>query len=215
MLTILNTKPSILNPLIGAIRQGAKENDRKRFRSNLERLGTLFAYEISKTLAYERISISTPLGEASELQLVEQPVLGTIIRAGIPLYQGMLDIFDKAESAFFAVYRKTHKSHDFQIEMQYLSIPNLNQKTLILSDAVIGTGKSMVHAYKAVKERWNLKTIYIVAAIASEEGLEHIKAFIPNADIWIGALDKELTSKSLVVPGLGDAGDLAYGCKIE
>lgn len=215
MLTILNKNSSIINQLIAELRQGEVQNKRLDFRFNLERLGELFAYEISKILNYKKVCIETPFGEADELQLQEQPVLGTIIRAGLPLHQGMLRLFDQAESAFFAVYRKTHKNHEFQVEMKYLSAPQLNNKVLIVSDAVIGSGKSMVLTCQEIKRQWNIKTLHIVAAIASEEGLAHVRAFIPDAHVWIGALDKELTSKSYIVPGLGDAGDIAFGKKSD
>ena len=213
MIHILTNTHSIVNHFLNELRSIDIQQDSMRFRKNMERVGEIFAYEISKTLSYEPKSIVTPLGETTINLLTQQPVLATIIRAGLPLHQGLLNIFDHADSAFIATYRKTKKSGEFEINYEYQTTPDLNGRTVILSDAMLATGRSMVLVAKELLAQYKIKNLHIVSAIASEEGLEHVKAFLPNATFWIGAVDAELTSKAYIVPGLGDAGDLAYGQK--
>jgi len=184
-----------------------------RFRRNLERLGEVFAYEISKTLTYEPTEIETPLGIAETALLTEQPVLATILRAGIPMHQGMLNVFDQADSAFIGAYRKTKKSGAFEIRKEYVSTINLDNRTLILIDPMLATGKTVVLTCKELLDDYDIQSLIIVSAIASEEGIMHVQAFLPQAQLWVGNVDSELTSKAYIVPGLGDAGDLAYGVK--
>lgn len=215
MVHILTNTNSIANHFIAELRNVEVQSDRMRFRRNLERIGEVFAYEISKTFAYEEAVISTPLGEAQTALLAEQPVLATIIRAGLPLHQGLLNVFDQADCAFIAAYRKTKKSGEFEIYKEYQTSPDLNKRIVIISDPMLATGRSMVLVCKELLAQYKIKELHIVAAIASEEGLEHTKAYLPNAKIWVGAVDDELTSKAYIVPGLGDAGDLAYGSKNE
>jgi len=215
MVHILTDTNSIANHFIAELRNIEVQSDRMRFRRNLERIGEIFAYEISKIFTYEAAEIATPLGEAQTQLLTEHPVLATIIRAGLPLHQGLLNVFDQADCAFVAAYRKTKKSGEFEIYKEYQTSPNLSGRTVIISDPMLATGKSMVLVCKDLLAQYKIKNLHIVAAIASEEGLEHVKAFLPNASLWIGAVDDELTSKSYIVPGLGDAGDLAYGSKNE
>ena len=191
------------------------QQDRMRFRRNLERLGELMAYEISKTLTYKPINVTTIFGEATHQVLVEQPVLGTLIRAGLPFHEGMLHVFDRADSAFFSAYRHTKKSGEMEVYKTYSNTPNLDGRTLIICDPVLATGKSLVLCCKDLLADYNLKELHIAIGIASEEGIQHVRAFLPQAQLWVGAVDDELTSKSYVVPGLGDAGDLAYGAKGE
>ena len=215
MVHILTDTNSIANHFIAELRNVEVQNDRMRFRRNLERIGEIFGYEISKHLSYDDATIETPLGEAQTQLLSEQPVLATIIRAGLPLHQGLLNVFDGAGNAFIAAYRKTKKSGEFEIYKEYQSSPDLNGRTVIISDPMLATGRSMVLVCRDLLSAYKIKHLHIVSAIASEEGVEHVKAFLPNASLWMGAVDDELTSKAYIVPGLGDAGDLAYGSKTE
>ncbi|PRD44129.1 uracil phosphoribosyltransferase [Sphingobacterium haloxyli] len=213
MVTILTKENSIANHYLVELRDINVQQDRMRFRNNLERLGEIIAYEISKTLDYEPVKVQTPLGEASHQVLQEQPVLATIIRAGLPFHQGMLNVFDRADSAFFAAYRHTKKSGEMQVYKKYLNTPNLDGRILIIADPMLATGRSLVLCCKDLLAEYEIKELHIAVVIASEEGLQHVRAFIPEAHIWVGDVDNEMTSKSYIVPGLGDAGDLAYGNK--
>lgn len=196
------------------IRDKNIQKDSLRFRTNMERLGEFFALEISKTLDYQQMETQTPLGIAKTVQLVEQPVLATITRAGIPMHKGMLNIFDRSESAFFAAYRRVHKSGQLEIAVEYVSTPDLTDRVVIMADPMLATGMSMVVCCKEMMSRYKIKELHIASAIASSEGLRHVRANLPKAKLWMGAIDEEMTSKSYIVPGLGDAGDLAYGPKI-
>lgn len=215
MVHILTDTNSIANHFIAELRNTEVQTDRMRFRRNLERIGEVFAYEISKTLMYEQADITTPLGEAETYLLAEQPVLATIIRAGLPLHQGLLNVFDQADCAFIAAYRKTKKSGEFEIYKEYQTSPSLDNRIVIISDTMLATGRSMVLVCKDLLAQYKIKSLHIVSAIASDEGVEHVKAYLPTANVWVGAVDDELTSKAYIVPGLGDAGDLAYGSKNE
>jgi uracil phosphoribosyltransferase len=211
----LSDKNSIIHQFIGELRDVEIQKDSMRFRRNLERIGEIFAYEISKTLPYIEKEITTPLGIANMPQLEDQPVIATILRAGLPVHQGLLNYFDRAENAFVSAYRKHHKDNSFEIKIEYLSSPDLNDKTLILCDPMLATGQSMFLAYKALLKMGTPKHIHIIGVIASAEGVNYVKANFPeNTTIWLGAVDDELTAKSYIVPGLGDAGDLAYGKKV-
>jgi uracil phosphoribosyltransferase len=205
---------SIANTFIAELRDENIQKDSMRFRKNMERLGEFFAYEISKSLAYTIQEIVTPLGVSSCEVLTQQPVLATILRAGLPLQQGLLNIFDKAECCFISAYRKVKKSGDFVIQMDYISTPDLEGKVLIMADPMLATGQSMVMCCKELINRYKIAELHIVAAIASTEGVAHVRANLPKAKLWLGAIDEEMTSKSYIVPGLGDAGDLAYGEKV-
>lgn len=213
MIHILTRQNSIANHFIAELRNIEVQQDRMRFRRNLERLGELFAYEISKTLPYEPTEIETPLGVAETALLREQPVLATILRAGIPMHQGMLNLFDQADCAFVGAYRKTKKSGAFEIRKEYVSSVGLDNRTVILVDPMLATGRTAVLTCKDLLDEFAIKSLIIVSAIASQEGIAHVRAFLPQADLWVGDLDSELTSKAFIVPGLGDAGDLAYGAK--
>jgi len=213
MLNILTQQNSAANHFLAELRNRDLQQDRMRFRRNLERLGEVFAYEISKTLTYEPTEIETPLGIAETALLTEQPVLATILRAGIPMHQGMLNVFDQADSAFIGAYRKTKKSGAFEIRKEYVSTINLDNRTLILIDPMLATGKTVVLTCKELLDDYDIQLLIIVSAIASEEGIMHVQAFLPQAQLWVGNVDSELTSKAYIVPGLGDAGDLAYGVK--
>ncbi|MBK1438630.1 uracil phosphoribosyltransferase [Parapedobacter sp. ISTM3] len=213
MVHVLTQQNSIVNHILAELRDIAVQQDRMRFRRNLERLGEIFAYEISKTLAYEPVEIETPLGIAETALLPEQPVLAAILRAGIPMHQGMLHVFDQADCAFIGAYRKTKKSGAFEIRKEYVSSVNLDNRILILIDPMLATGRTAVLTCKELLDDYTVKSLIIVSAIASEEGIAHVKAYLPQAQLWVGDIDSELTSKAYIVPGLGDAGDLAYGVK--
>lgn len=214
MVHILSTKNSIVNHFIGELRDVNIQQDRMRFRRNLERIGEVAALEISKTMLYVETEITTPLGIASVPQITEQPVLATILRAGLPLHQGLLNYFDSADNAFISAYRRHHKDGSFDIHLEYVSSPKLENRIIILSDPMLATGQSLVQTFKALITHGKPKYLHIVAAIASTQGLQHVQAHLPeNASIWVGAVDEELTAQAYIVPGLGDAGDLAYGRK--
>jgi len=209
----LSTQPSIANRYIAEIRGVDTQQDRMRFRRNLERIGEILAYELSKTLEYTPLKVSTPLGQAT-VEVPEQPiVLATILRAGLPMHQGMLNVFDHAENAFVSAYRKHHKDGSFDVHVEYISSPDLEGKTLIVCDPMLATGASMSLAIGSLLEYGSPAQIHIVTGIAATAGVEHIDRVLPDAQLWVGAVDDELTAKSYIVPGLGDAGDLSYGEK--
>ncbi|NOZ46937.1 MAG: uracil phosphoribosyltransferase [Chlorobi bacterium] len=214
-LNVLGVENSLINQYISEIRDKEIQKDSLRFRRNLERIGEIFAYEISKTLQYDEKSIQTPLGIANVPVLAKQPVIATIMRAGLPLHQGLLNYFDKAQNAFISAYRKYEKDGTFHIQFEHISAPDINDKIIILSDPMLATGASMVLSYLAMLEKGKPKHAHIISIIASREGIDYIqkKTNNKNVTIWVGAIDDELTVKSYIVPGLGDAGDLAYGEK--
>ena len=215
MANILGNYNSLISVFIAELRDIEIQKDSMRFRRNLERLGEIFAYEISKTLEYVENEVVTPLGIAPCKVLKTQPVIATILRAGLPVHQGLLNYFDKSENAFISAYRKHHKDTSFEIKIEYLSSPSLDDKVLIICDPMLATGQSMLLAYKALLKMGKPKHVHIIGLIASLEGLNYIKSHFPdNTTFWLGAVDDELTVKSYIVPGLGDAGDLAYGKKI-
>jgi len=214
MIFDLSKTSSVANTYVSELRDEMIQKDSMRFRRNLERLGEFFAYEISKTLEYSKIETQTPLGVATSLALSQQPVLATILRAGLPFHQGILNVFDKAESAFIAAYRTNHKSGRFEIKLAYISAPALSNKVVIMVDPMLATGHSMVKCCKELIATYDIKALHIVAAIASAEGVRHVRANLPKAQLWLGAIDEEMTSKAYIVPGLGDAGDLAFGTKL-
>ncbi len=214
-LNILGNQNSLFNQFISEIRSSDVQVDSLRFRRNLERIGEIFAYEISKTLPYETREIVTPLGIANIPTMVEYPVLATILRAGLPMHQGMLNYFDRSENAFITAFRKYEKDGTFEIEVDYLSSPTIDDKTLILADPMLATGQSMVLAYEEMLTKGDPRHTHLVSIIASRQGLDYLQSHVSptNTTIWIGAVDEELTAHSYIVPGLGDAGDLAYGIK--
>ncbi|NNE29485.1 MAG: uracil phosphoribosyltransferase [Saprospiraceae bacterium] len=210
---VLNKTNSIANHFIAEIRDVAIQKDRIRFRRNLERIGEVMAYEISKNLSYKAKDIETPLGHANENLIEDRIVLATILRAGIPFHAGFLNVFDFADNAFVSAYRRHHRDGSFEIHTDYHSCPSLDGSVLVLADPMLATGSSMEVALNSLLENGKPKEIHIATAIASTLGLGHIQRLFPEAHCWIGALDEELTGKSYIVPGLGDAGDLAYGSK--
>ncbi|MBK5284220.1 MAG: uracil phosphoribosyltransferase [Bacteroidia bacterium] len=214
MLNILGNQNSILNQFIAELRDEEIQKDRMRFRRNLERIGEIFAYEISKQLSYTSKEVTTPLGIATVPVLSEQPIIGTILRAGLPLHQGFLNFFDSADNAFISAYRKHHKDGSFDIKLEYVSAPRLDNRILILSDPMLATGSSIVMTYRALLEHGTPKQTHIVAALASTQGVNYVKSHLSSeVTLWIGAVDEELTAQAYIVPGLGDAGDLSFGNK--
>ena len=183
------------------------------FRQNLYRFGQIMAYEISKSLRYEAVDITTQLGVAKCHRLADSIVLATILRAGLPMHDGMLSLFENAENAFISAFRHHHKDGTFEINLEYISTPDLEDKVLIICDPMLATGSSIVRALEALMENGTPKEIHIAAILASSAGLEYVSIEFPDAKIWIGEEDEELTARSFIVPGLGDAGDLAYGKK--
>ncbi|MCX6250058.1 MAG: uracil phosphoribosyltransferase [Bacteroidetes bacterium] len=216
MVYILNNSDSVLNQFMSEIRDVEVQGDPLRFRYNMVRIGEIFAYEISKKLPYETKEVSTTLGIANVPVLVQYPVLATILRAGLPFHQGFLNFFDKSENAFISAYRKTHKDRSFSMNIGYASMPEVEGKIIILCDVMIATGSSMVMAYKELIAKGKPLHTHIVSIVASMEGLHNLKKYLPNDEttIWLGGVDDELTAQAFIVPGLGDAGDLAYGKKI-
>jgi uracil phosphoribosyltransferase len=214
MVNILSEANSIIHHFVAELRDVTIQSDRMRFRRNLERLGEIAAYEISKTMNYETTEVTTPLGIATVPLIASQPVLATILRAGLPLHQGLLNYFDQADNAFISAYRRHHKDGSFDIHLEYVSSPSIAGRIVILSDPMLATGQSMVETYKAMLELGQPAHTHIVAAIASKQGLEYVKAHLSDdLTIWVAAVDEELTAQSYIVPGLGDAGDLAFGEK--
>ena len=217
MLHILNHENTLLNKFIAEIRDKQIQKDSMRFRRNLERIGEVTAYEISKKLNYTTHIVETPLGEAEVNMVSDKIVVATILRAGLPFHQGFLNYFDDAQNAFVSAYRKSHKDNSFEVKVEYISCGNLEGKTLILVDPMLATGSSLVLAYEALCERGGQPAhTHIAAVIASEQGVDYAMKHLPQSSttIWCAAVDAELTSHSYIVPGIGDAGDLAYGEKL-
>ncbi len=215
MVHILSEKNSIINQYIYELRHKEIQQDRLRFRMNVERLGELMAYEISKTLKYAPKHVETPLGEAVVSYPVDQVVVGSVLRAGIPFHQGILRIFDHAGNAFFSAYRKHHKDGSFEIKMGYATCPELEHKVLILADPMLATGASAAKVLNTLNNESEPQKIHLATIISSRYGIDFIHREFPDVEIWTGVVDEELTAKSYIVPGLGDAGDLLYGPKIQ
>ncbi|MES2808423.1 MAG: uracil phosphoribosyltransferase [Bacteroidota bacterium] len=214
MLFVLNQINTIANTFLAEMRDINVQQDKQRFRQNQEKLGSILAYEISKTLKYTASEIQTPLGTCTLNLPDEQPVLATILRAGLPFHQGFVNFFDQADSAFITACRKVKRSGDFTIRIDHISTPNLDGRTLILCDTMLATGQSVVDVCKELMATYKITDLHIAAVIASTEGIQHVEANLPKAKIWACAVDEEMTSKSYIVPGLGDAGDLAFGEKV-
>jgi uracil phosphoribosyltransferase len=215
MVVNLSEKYSLLSDWIAELRDVEMQNDRMRFRKNLERIGQVAAMEISAHLEFAEKEIQTPLGSIVSKVLKEQPVLATILRAGLPLHQGLLDYFDKADNAFISAYRKHKRDGSFEISLDYVSCPELEGRVVIISDPMLATGSSLVKTIQFLREEGRPKEIHIVAVIACTVGIEYVKRAEPQCKIWCGAIDDELTAKGYIVPGLGDAGDLAFGTKVQ
>lgn len=206
---------SILGNFIAELRDIEIQHDSMRFRRNLERISEIMGYELSKHLHYVRKEVQTPLGIAEVKVIEDMPVLATILRAGLGMHQGLLNYFDRADSAFVSAYRKHSTAEDFEIYVEYMAAPTIDNKILIISDPMLATGSSMAMVYKALLKQGNPKRLIVVSAIAAPEALDFLKKNLPQTtEYYIGAIDKELTAQSYIVPGLGDAGDLAYGVKL-
>ena len=217
MIVNLGETSSIFNQYIAEIRDVSVQQDNMRFRFNLSRIGEITAYEISKTLVYESTDVLTSLGTANVPVLKEYPLIIPILRAGLPIHDGVLRVFDKSPSAFIAAYRKAEKNEKFSIQIEYVSCPDITDKTIIICDPMLATGASIVAAYKALLMYGTPAYTHIVSAIASTEGIAYIRRQLPmrKVTIWTGAVDEELTAQAYIVPGLGDAGDLAFGSKTD
>ena len=215
MMHILSNEVSLVNSWINELRNVEVQTDRMKFRRNMERIGEIAAFEISKKLDYKEMEITTPLDKIKVKEIAVQPVITTILRAGVPLFQGVLNYFDKADCGFVAAYRKHDMNDYFSIKQDYLTCPNIEGRLLIVADPMLATGASLIEALKDLLTHGKPSQIHIVAAIASRQGAEAIRTAYPEAQIWIGAIDEELTSKGYITPGLGDAGDLSFGEKLQ
>ena len=215
MVRNLGNTDSIMNQFIAEIRDSVIQSDSMRFRYNLERISEIFAYEISKTLVYEKKEVITQLGSAEVPVLKEYPIVIPVLRAGLPMHKGFLNFFDKSSSAFISAYRKVEKNEKFVVDVEYVSAPDLSNKIVILADPMLATGSSVVAVYKELITLGKPEHFHIVSIIASIEGVDLIKKSLPatGVTLWIGAIDDELTAKAYIVPGLGDAGDLEFGIK--
>lgn len=212
---VFANQPSLANQFIAELRDVTVQRDRMRFRRNLERLGELMAYEISKTLTYVNRTVQTPLGHAPTQRLVQQPVLATILRAGLPLHQGFLNYFDGADNTFAGAYRGFQTGEEgFEIAMDYISSPDISGRTLILTDPMLATGRSLEKVYHALLRYGIPAQTHIAAVLASPEGLQFVQERLPQCHLWLGAIDDHLNEHAYIVPGLGDAGDLAFGEKV-
>lgn len=216
MVNNIGTKNSVVNHFIHELRDSSIQQDSMRFRRNMERIGEIFAYEISKTLSYETKEVITSLGTTEIAVMKDIPVLATILRAGLPLHQGLLNYLDKADNAFVSAYREHRKDDEFSIQVEYVSSPDLENRTLILTDPMLATGQSMVASYKALLSHGKPAHTHFVSVVASVQGVEYLKRMLPKTGttIWVAAVDDELTAQGYIVPGLGDAGDLAFGVKV-
>ncbi len=215
MITVLNKNNSLFNTYLSETRDEHIQKDSFRFRRNMERMGSIVAYEISKQMEYAVRQISTPFGIAEEHIIAQPPVIISVLRAGVPVHQGILNFFDSASGGFISMHRDHDKEGNFQISVEYISCPSVEGKEVILCDAMIASGSSMSLAYQSVLSKGNPQHVHLVSLIASKEGLDSLRKKLPSkgVSVWLGALDDELTVKSYIVPGLGDAGDLAFGAK--
>lgn len=215
MLHVLSHQFSLVNSWINDLRNVEVQKDRMKFRRNMERIGEIAAFEISKTLAQKNIEITTPLDKITSPEIAVQPVITTILRAGVPLFQGLLNYFDRADCGFVAAYRKHDANDYFSIKQDYLTCPDLNGRPLIVADPMLATGASLIEAIKDLLTNGKPTEMHIVAAIASQQGVETIQNAYPRAKLWVGVIDEKLTEKGYITPGLGDAGDLSYGEKLQ
>ena len=215
MLINLSEQHSLISNWVSELRDVDVQNDRMRFRRNLERIAEVIGYEISKKMEWEETEITTPLGTATSKVLKEQPVLATILRAGLAMHNGLLNFFDKADNAFISAYRKHNPDGTFDISLEYMSCPDIEDRVVIISDPMIATGSSLVKSIQYLKDEGNIKELHIVCAIACTVGIEYVLRAQPKATIWCGDIDDEITAKGYIVPGLGDAGDLAFGAKMQ
>ncbi|WP_375435321.1 uracil phosphoribosyltransferase [uncultured Hymenobacter sp.] len=210
---VVCAEPSIANHFLAELRDVEVQRDSLRFRRNLQRLGEIMAYRISSQLSYTDQTVKTPLGQCSSKQLHDFPVLATVLRAGLPFHQGFLNYFDQSPSAFVAAYR-IEGTAQVQVQVDYLSAPRLDERVLILADPMLASGKSLVQTYRAMLRFGTPRQVHIAAVIASPEGVAYVTREIPEATLWVAAIDEKLNAQAYIVPGLGDAGDLSYGSKL-
>lgn len=210
-LYVLSERPSLFSQILAELRNQKLQKDRHRFRWNLKRAGFLLAYEISRTLPYMQAEVTTPLAQAQVEVLAEPPVLVSILRAGNPFLEGAMEAFDFADVGFVAAYRTELTNREVQVQVDYMAVPPLEGRHLILMDPMLATGRSVLLSYEALLMRGRPKALYIMALIASDYGIKAVQKHLPHAHLYVGAVDKELTARAYIVPGLGDAGDLAYG----
>ena len=211
----LSLEHSLVSNWVSELRNVAIQQDRMRFRRNLERIAEVIGYEISKGLEAEEKEITTPIGRANCKVFKDQPVLATILRAGLAMHNGLLNYFDRADNAFLSAYRKHHADGSFEIAMEYMSCPPIEGRVVIVSDPMLATGASLIKAIQHIRNVGNIKELHVVCAIAATNGVEALQKAEPLAHIWCGAIDGDLSAKGYIIPGLGDAGDLAYGAKIQ
>lgn len=211
----LSENNSLLQQYVSELRDVELQKDRMRFRKNIERIGQIMAYEISKTLAWKKVDVVTPLGVHQSTRLAEQPVLATILRAGLSMHHGLLNFFDEADCAFISAYRKHHDEHDFEIVVEYLASPDINDKVVLLIDPMLATGQSIDLTYQALLKYGKPKHLHVVSLIASKPGVDYLMQQLPGQTLWIAAMDNDLNEHGYIVPGLGDAGDLSFGDKME
>ena len=211
----LDKTNSVLNHFISEIRDHEIQKDAMRFRRNIERIGEILSYELSQKLHFQDHTIQTPLGEKKIPHASDQLVLCSVLRAGLPLHQGILNYFDQIENAFISAYRKHSSPEEFEIKVEYLATPSLDDKILILADPMLATGSSLAAVYEVLKNKWKIKQVYIVSVIAAQQGIDFIANHFPeDTHLWVATVDQDLNSKGYIVPGLGDAGDLAFGSKL-
>ena len=215
MVINLSEQHSLISNWVSELRDTEIQSDRMRFRQNLERIAEVTGYEISKKMPWEEKEITTPLGLSNSKVLKEQPVLATILRAGLAMHNGLLRYFDKADNAFISAYRKHNMDGSFDIRLEYMSCPDIENRIVIISDPMLATGSSLIKSIQFLKEEGNMKEIHVVCAIACTVGIEYLLREEPRLTIWCGDIDDEITAKGYIVPGLGDAGDLAYGNKLQ
>ncbi|HRP43334.1 MAG TPA: uracil phosphoribosyltransferase [Ginsengibacter sp.] len=215
MVINLSTEHSLISNWVSVLRDVEIQKDRMRFRTNLENIAAVAAYEISKKLPWEEKEVTTPLGISTCKVISRQPVLATILRAGLAMHHGLLRFFDKADNAFISAYRKHNRDGSFEISLDYISCPAMEGRVVIISDPMLATGSSLVKTIQFIREEGQPSEIHIVCALACTVGIEYVLRAAPTATIWCGDIDDELTAKGYIVPGLGDAGDLAYGIKVQ
>ncbi|MCU0422302.1 MAG: uracil phosphoribosyltransferase [Bacteroidia bacterium] len=211
----LSENNSLLQQYVSELRDVNIQNDRQRFRKNIERIGQIMAYEISKLMPWQTVNVQTPLGMHQSKRLREQPILATILRAGLSMHHGMLSFFDNADCAFISAYRKHKDEHDFDIVVEYLASPDINNRIVLLIDPMLATGQSIDLTYRALLKYGVPQQLHVVSLIASAQGIEYLKDKLGDATLWVAAVDAELNDNGYIVPGLGDAGDLSFGEKME
>jgi uracil phosphoribosyltransferase len=211
---ILSSYNSIVHQILTELRHKSIQKDRYRFRKNIERFGMIAAYEISKYLEYKSTKTTTPLGIADTQQLKEQPVVATVLRAGLPLQTGVNAMFNQADLGYISAYRKHTSETEFEIVVEYLACPNIEGRTLILTDPMLASGRSLALTYEQFLRHGTPKEVHLVSVIGSKPGLEYIQSKIPEATLWIGTIDDTLDERGYIIPGLGDAGDLSFGQKV-